>query len=95
MQDSRPLSVPITMGTNLSSSQCPTYPLEMEEMSRVPYQSVVTSLMYDMVCTRLDIAQVVRILSYYMSNPRRAHWDVVKRVFKYLWGTLEYSICFH
>ena len=33
MQDSRPLSVPITMGTNLSSSQCPTSPLEMEEMS--------------------------------------------------------------
>ena len=37
MHDSRPLSVPITMGTKLSSSQCPTSPLEMEEMSPVPY----------------------------------------------------------
>ena len=33
MQDSRPLSVLVTMGTKLSSSQCPTSPSEMEEMT--------------------------------------------------------------
>ena len=41
MQDSRPLSVPVTMGTKISSSQCPTSPSEMEKMTGVPYQSVV------------------------------------------------------
>ena len=51
MQDSRPLSVLVTMGTKISSSQCPTSPSEMEEMTRVPYQSVVGSLMYAMVCS--------------------------------------------
>ena len=95
MQVSRPLSVPITMGTKLSSSQCPESLLEMEEMSRVPYQSVVGSLMYAMVCIRPDIAQVVGLLSCYMCNPGRAHWDAVKRVFRYLQGTSEYLICFH
>ena len=78
------MSVLVTMGTKLSSSQCPTSPSEMEEMSRVPYQSVVGSLMYVMVCTRLDIAQAVGVLSRYMSNPGRAHWDAVKRIFRYL-----------
>ena len=53
-------------------------------MSRVPYQSVVGSLIYAMVCTRPDIAQAVGVLSRYMSNLGRAHWDVVKRVFRYL-----------
>ena len=95
MQDSRPLSVLVTMGKKISSSQCPTSPLEMEEMNRVPYQSVVESLMYAMVFTSPDIAQVVEVLSRYMSNPGRAHWDVVKRFFIYLQGTLDYSICFH
>ena len=84
MQDSRPLSVPVTMGTKLSSSQCPTSPSKMEEMTQVPYQSVVGSLMYAMVCTRPDIAQAVGVLSCYMSNIGRAHWDAVKRVFIYL-----------
>ncbi|XP_059064879.1 secreted RxLR effector protein 161-like [Cryptomeria japonica] len=35
------------------------------------------------------------VLSRYMSNAGRAHWDAVKRVFRYLWDTSEYSICFY
>ena len=73
MQDSRPLSVLVTKGTKFSSSQCPTSPSEMEEMTRVPYQGVVASLMYAMVYTRLDIAQEMGVLSCYMSNLGRAH----------------------
>ena len=64
-------------------------------MTRVPYQSAIGNLMYAMVCTRPNIAQAVRVLSHYMSNPGRAHWDVVKIVFRYLRGTSKYSICFH
>lgn len=64
-------------------------------MSRVPYASVVGSLMYAMVCTRPDIAQVVEVLIQFMANPRRVHWDAVKRVFKYFRGTLDYSIFYH
>ena len=73
MQDSRPLSVPVTMGTKLSISECPTSPSEMEEMIRVWYQTVVGSLMYAMVCTRPNIAQAVGVLSHYMSNLGKAH----------------------
>lgn len=95
MQNCRPLSVPFTVGMKLSILDCPTSPLEMEYMSRVPYQSAVGSLMYAMVCTRLDIAQAVGVLSRYMSNPGRVHWDAVKRVFRYLKGTSKYSLCYH
>lgn len=51
--------------------------------------------MYAMVCTGPDIAQAVGVLSRYMSNPGRVHWDAVKRVFRYLKGTSEYSLCYH
>jgi hypothetical protein len=47
-------------------------------MSKVPYVSVIESLMYTMVCTRPDIANVVGAVSRYMGNPWKQHWEVVK-----------------
>jgi hypothetical protein len=61
-------------------------------MSRVPYESVVGSLMYAMVCIRPNIAHVMRFLSRYMSKPGKEHWTIVKRVFKYLRGTTSYGL---
>nr|GEU89796.1 retrovirus-related Pol polyprotein from transposon TNT 1-94 [Tanacetum cinerariifolium] len=40
----------------LSSHECPKSEEDKVDMSRVPYSSAVGSLMYAMVCTRLDLA---------------------------------------
>lgn len=48
----------------------------------VPYSSAVGSLMYAMVCTIPDIAQAVGVVSRYLSNPRRKHWEVVKWILR-------------
>ncbi|KAE8687984.1 Polygalacturonase-1 non-catalytic subunit beta [Hibiscus syriacus] len=45
------------------------------EMSRVPYASAVGSLMFAMICTRPDIAQAVGVVSRYMANPGKEHWN--------------------
>ena len=63
MADCRPLCVPIFVGTKLSVDDCPKSPSDMEDMSRVPYASVVGSLMYAMIYTRPYIAQAVGVLS--------------------------------
>ena len=42
---------------------------EEDKMSKVPYASAIESLMYAMVCTRLDIAHAVGVVSKYMSHP--------------------------
>ncbi|KAH9752745.1 Integrase catalytic domain-containing protein [Citrus sinensis] len=42
---------------------------ERDYMARVPYTSVVGSLIYAMVCTRSDISQAVSMVSRYMHNP--------------------------
>ena len=52
-------------------------------MFRVPYASVISSLMYAMVYTRPDIAHTVGVLSKFMSKPGKEHWIAVKQVFKY------------
>lgn len=87
IHDCRPFFFLILVGRQLSILDFLTSPLEMEDMSIEPYQSVVTILMYAMVFTRLNISQVMGILSRYMSNPGRAHWDAVKRVFRYFHST--------
>ena len=61
-------------------------------MSQDPYASAVGSLMYAMVYTRPYIAHVMGVLSRYMSKPRKEHWTAVKRVFRYLRGTIDYAI---
>jgi hypothetical protein len=52
MQECKPIRVPILVGVNLFADQCPKTQEEEEDMSHVPYASVVGSLMYAMVCTR-------------------------------------------
>jgi hypothetical protein len=94
MQECKPVRVPIPVGVKLSVDQCPKTQEEEEDMSCVPYASVVGSLMYAMVCTRPDIAHAVGVLSRYMSKPGKEHWTTVKRVFRYLCGTTSYGLCY-
>ena len=64
-------------------------------MPRVPYRSIMGSLMYAMVYTRPDIAHAVGVLSRFMSNRGKEHWEMMKWVFKYLCGTSDYGLCYH
>eukprot|EP00253_Pinus_taeda_P015010 PITA_15010 len=92
--DSKPVNVPIFVGVNLSTEESPKTQDEEEEMSRVPYASVVSSLMYVMFYTRLDIAHGVGVLSRFMPKLGKEHWKEVKRVFRYLHGTSDYDLCY-
>eukprot|EP00253_Pinus_taeda_P036046 PITA_36046 len=88
-KDSKSVKIPIPVGIKLSVEKCPKTQEKEEDMSHVPYASAVGSLMYVMVCTRLEIAHAMVVLSRFMSKPRKEHWTVVKRVFKYLHGTSD------
>ncbi|GKE81531.1 hypothetical protein Tco_1551531 [Tanacetum coccineum] len=50
--------------------------------------------MYTMVCIRPDIAHAVGVVSRFMSNPGREHWEVVKWLLRYLKGTSKTTLCF-
>jgi len=53
MAEARLITTPLAGHFRLSSSQCPNSQEDEDEISRVPYASVVGSLMYAMVCTNL------------------------------------------
>jgi hypothetical protein len=94
MEDCRPVSTPVSKGTILNKSMCPTTKTELEEMIAVPYAQVVGSLMYAMTSTRPNICYAVGWVSRYQSNPGKAHWQAMKRIFRYLQMTKSMKLCF-
>src|SRR5882762_9526223 len=71
----------------LSRSQYPQTPEEVEFMKSVPYLAAVGALMYLATSTRPDIAYTVGYLARFNSNPGIAHWQAVKQLLRYLKGT--------
>ncbi|XP_042988598.1 secreted RxLR effector protein 161-like [Carya illinoinensis] len=63
-------------------------------MTKIPYASVVGSLIYAQICTRPDISFAVGMLGRYQSNPGMSHWKAAKRVLRYLQGTKDYQLTF-
>ncbi|KAG9454343.1 hypothetical protein H6P81_007247 [Aristolochia fimbriata] len=60
-------------------------------IAQLEYASVIGSLMYDMHCTRPDVAYVVCKLSRYTSNPGAIHWKAIGRILGYLKSTIAYE----
>jgi hypothetical protein len=52
--------------------------------------SVVGCLRY-LVNTRPDIAYAVSVASRFLKVPAKEHWSVVKRILRYIAGTLDYG----
>jgi len=62
--------------------------------ARLAYQSGVGSLMYAMLGTRPDIAFAVSVVSRYASNPDSTHEKALKRIFRYLRGTIALKLTY-
>ena len=69
MNEAKSVSPPLGSHFKLSKEQSPKTEEERDHMSKVPYASAIGSLMYAMVCTRLNIAHSVRVVSRFMSRP--------------------------
>ena len=92
--DAKPLSIPMDPNIAFSKDQCPTTPDDIAKMRCVPYREAIRSLMYAFVGTRPDISFTVSTLSQFLDNPGLAHWEAVKRVFRYLLGMKNWGLTF-
>ena len=88
-QDLKPVSIPMDTGSRLTTAQCPSTTAEFAQMRDVPYREAVGSLMYAALGTRPDIAFAVQTVSRFSTKPGPAHWEAVKRIFRYLKGTTD------
>ena len=85
MMDCKPAKTPGTIGKNLSK-----YDGEMFE-DETKYKSVVGALQY-VTLTRPDIAFAVNKACQFMHSPTSAHWLSVKRILRYLRGTMQQGL---
>jgi hypothetical protein len=69
LTDAKPSPTPLAPGIKLSNDDCPQTPQEKVDMEKVPYQSLIGSLMYAMLGTRPDITYAVGALSKFSANP--------------------------
>jgi hypothetical protein len=50
--------------------------------------------MYAMLCTRLDLTYPINVVNQHMANLSLEHWIALKRIFRYLQGTLQFKLRF-
>jgi hypothetical protein len=73
-------------GFLVAISKQPYVPLTGTDL--VIYPSVLDSLQYAALCTRLDISTAFNILGSSQANPTVAHMHALKKVLRYLKGSL-------
>ena len=73
MHESKSVSLPLGAHFILSREKSLANKEVEEYMSKVPYSNAIGSVMYLMVCTRLNLAYAVSTLSRFMTNPGPVH----------------------
>jgi hypothetical protein len=63
-------------------------------MRVIHYASAIGSIIYAMLCTRLDVSYTLSAMSRYQSNYGEAYWTIVKNILKYLRRTKEVFLMF-
>ena len=61
------------------------------ELKGAPYKVGIRSLIYTMEGIGIDVAFVVRTVSQFISKAGPPHWMAVKRIMRYLKGTLNFN----
>ena len=94
MDNAKPISTPLLTTIQLLDRESPSTEEDRKLNGKIPYASVVGSIMYAMVVTRPDLVYAVGVVSRYMSNPGQKHWEAVKHILMYLRGTKDSLLTF-
>lgn len=86
-ENSNPVATPVD-GNNILMDE------EQSKDVNFPYRQAVGSLIYLAVGTRPDISFAVGYVSRFLQNPTNSHVTAVKRIMRYLKGTIDYGILF-
>jgi len=88
-QNACPISTPSLLNEQLEKLKDPEADVDIHQ-----YQSAVGALMYAMLGTHPDLADMVRILSQHTVTPGKAHVNVLNHVFQYLQATAHHTLRF-
>lgn len=87
MQNCRPVSTPIENKLKLPKGE------ESKRISK-PYRELVGCLMYVALTSRPDLAVAANFFSQFQVCPNEEHWVHLRRVLRYVKGTLSFGLCY-
>lgn len=85
MEECKPVITP-------GDSNIKLYPSESTSNAKIPYQEAVGALLYLSIISRPDITFQVNKASQFNAKYDENHWKALKRVFRYLKGTVDCGI---
>jgi hypothetical protein len=85
MEYSKPMSTPMVTGCNLSKDD------DSPDVDQSSYRSMIGILLY-ITKSHLDIMHVVGMVGRFQATPKQSHLLVVKRIFRYLKGIMDYDL---
>ncbi|KMQ84428.1 integrase core domain protein [Lasius niger] len=91
MNEANPVSIPADPHQKTCTEM---HLIDQHEVTNAPYREAIGSLMYLSIATRPDITFAVNRASCHMEKSSKLHWNAVKRILKYLKGTLNYGLRF-
>ena len=59
-----------------------------------PYTQIMGNIMYAMLCMRPNLAFAMGLVSRFLSNQGLQHWYAVKRILRYIKGTVNLRLCY-
>lgn len=71
-----------------------TGPNVNKQMKNIPFRQAIGALLFCAQVTRPDINYAVNALSRYNEKPDETHWTGVKRIFRYLKGSIDRKITY-
>jgi len=92
--EGKSVSSPLAPHFKLSARMSPKTIDDHEHMYHVPYANAVGSLIYAMVCTRLNLSQTVIIVLRYMHDLGKGHWEAARWILRYIKGTKKVGLIF-
>lgn len=92
MEYCKSVSTPSDTNQKLSINTTSNKEDEVNITGSVPYQELVGCLLFLVQGTRPDIAFAVSDVSRFNNNHRAVHWKAVKRILRYLKGTIDFKL---
>ncbi|XP_022024683.1 uncharacterized mitochondrial protein AtMg00810-like [Helianthus annuus] len=81
----KPCTTPVDLSSKLSASDGPRF------SDPTLYRSLAGALQY-LTFTRPDISYAMQQICLFMHDPRDAHYSFMKRIIRYIQGTIDYGI---
>ena len=87
--DAKLIKTPVNVNSKLLKAMD-----DSELADQILYQSAMGILLYLTTRTRPDIVFAINSCAHFCSKPMKEHWTAVKRIFRYLRGTIQLGLVY-